>query len=77
MSLKEWVSSQVFSLVHSNNLVYNTCWEDPRLDRSDADAEYGGEVPELQVRRPSLEDIYLELIGSTPAVTPELEGTAA
>ncbi|GAA0589023.1 ABC transporter ATP-binding protein [Kribbella sandramycini] len=34
-------------------------------------AEYGGEVPELQVRRPSLEDIYLELIGSTPK---ELEG---
>ncbi|WP_350277471.1 ABC transporter ATP-binding protein [Kribbella sp. HUAS MG21] len=35
-------------------------------------AEYGGEVPELQVRRPSLEDIYLELIGATAA--PALEG---
>lgn len=29
----EWVSGKVFSLVHRNNLVYNTCWEDPRLDR--------------------------------------------
>jgi ABC-2 type transport system ATP-binding protein len=39
-------------------------------------AEYGSEVPELQVRRPSLEDIYLELIGSTPAAVPVLEGAA-
>ncbi len=23
----------LFSKVHGNNLVYNTCWEDPRLDR--------------------------------------------
>lgn len=23
----------MFNLVHRNNLVYNTCWEDPRLDR--------------------------------------------
>jgi ABC-2 type transport system ATP-binding protein len=37
-------------------------------------AEYGGaEVPELEVRRPSLEDIYLELIGSA-AAAPVLEG---
>jgi ABC-2 type transport system ATP-binding protein len=36
-------------------------------------AEYDGEVPELQVRRPSLEDIYLELIGAV-AATPVLEG---
>ncbi|HEY3508197.1 ABC transporter ATP-binding protein [Kribbella sp. NPDC051137] len=36
--------------------------------------EYGGaEVPELEVRRPSLEDIYLELIGSV-ATAPALEG---
>ncbi|TCC65608.1 ABC transporter ATP-binding protein [Kribbella pittospori] len=36
-------------------------------------AEYDGEVPELQVLRPSLEDIYLELIGSVVAA-PVLEG---
>jgi len=36
-------------------------------------AQYGGEVPELEVRRPSLEDIYLELIGSVTAA-PVLEG---
>ncbi len=23
----------LFNLIHNNNLVYNTCWEDPRLDR--------------------------------------------
>lgn len=28
-----WISRKVFNLVHQNNLVYNTCWEDPRLDR--------------------------------------------
>jgi len=37
--------------------------------------QYGGEVPELQVRRPSLEDIYLELIGTAhQAAAAELEG---
>jgi S-adenosylmethionine-diacylglycerol 3-amino-3-carboxypropyl transferase len=33
MALQEWISGQVFRFVHGNNLVYNTCWEDPRLDR--------------------------------------------
>jgi S-adenosylmethionine-diacylglycerol 3-amino-3-carboxypropyl transferase len=33
MAVKEWVSRRVFAAVHRNNLVYNTCWEDPRLDR--------------------------------------------
>jgi len=31
--LSEWVSGRVFRIVHRNNLVYNTCWEDPRLDK--------------------------------------------
>jgi S-adenosylmethionine-diacylglycerol 3-amino-3-carboxypropyl transferase len=34
MSLLDWVSGRVFKLVHGNNLVYNACWEDPRLDRA-------------------------------------------
>lgn len=34
MSVVEWVSGRVFQLVHGHNLVYNTCWEDPRLDRA-------------------------------------------
>ncbi len=33
MSVTDWVSGRVFKFVHGNNLVYNTCWEDPRLDR--------------------------------------------
>ncbi len=33
MSAGEWMSGRVFQLVHQHNLVYNTCWEDPRLDR--------------------------------------------
>jgi S-adenosylmethionine-diacylglycerol 3-amino-3-carboxypropyl transferase len=32
MSIREWAGGQVFELVHGHNLVYNTCWEDPRLD---------------------------------------------
>lgn len=32
-SFLNWVSNRVFNTVHRNNLVYNTCWEDPRLDR--------------------------------------------
>lgn len=34
MALLDWVSRRVFDAVHRNNLVYNTCWEDPRLDRA-------------------------------------------
>ena len=33
MAIFDWVSRRVFTHVHGNNLVYNTCWEDPRLDR--------------------------------------------
>ena len=31
--ISEWMSGQVFRYVHGNNLVYNTCWEDPRIDK--------------------------------------------
>ena len=31
--LSHKMQDQVFRLVHGNRLVYNTCWEDPRLDR--------------------------------------------
>ncbi len=33
MGIHDWMSGRVFRFVHGNNLVYNTCWEDPRLDR--------------------------------------------
>ena len=35
--LRRKVSEKCFSTVHSKNLVYNTCWEDPRLDRQALD----------------------------------------
>lgn len=31
--LAEWLNGGWFNLVHRHNLVYNTCWEDPRIDR--------------------------------------------
>ncbi|MCA9216271.1 MAG: BtaA family protein [Planctomycetales bacterium] len=31
--MTDWVNVKMFNMVHRNNLVYNTCWEDPRLDR--------------------------------------------
>ena len=31
--MREWFSGKVFRWVHGHHLVYNTCWEDPRLDR--------------------------------------------
>jgi S-adenosylmethionine-diacylglycerol 3-amino-3-carboxypropyl transferase len=34
MSWGDWIGGKVFNLVHRHNLVYNTCWEDPRLDRA-------------------------------------------
>lgn len=33
MSIFDWFGQRIFNTVHRNNLVYNTCWEDPRLDR--------------------------------------------
>lgn len=30
---KEKINTRLFRAVHSRNLVYNTCWEDPALDR--------------------------------------------
>jgi S-adenosylmethionine-diacylglycerol 3-amino-3-carboxypropyl transferase len=32
-NIAEHLQEQLFSSVVSNNLVYNTCWEDPRVDR--------------------------------------------
>lgn len=33
MRIPDRLSNACFQWVHGNNLVYNTCWEDPRLDR--------------------------------------------
>jgi S-adenosylmethionine-diacylglycerol 3-amino-3-carboxypropyl transferase len=33
VDVMERISGYCFNWVHRNNLVYNTCWEDPRLDR--------------------------------------------
>ena len=33
MALIHWLNMRVFNAIHQNNLVYNTCWEDPRIDR--------------------------------------------
>lgn len=33
MTITDWWQGQMFQFVHLRNLVYNTCWEDPRLDR--------------------------------------------
>ena len=33
MALFSTLNRRIFSSVHANNLIYNTCWEDPRLDR--------------------------------------------
>jgi hypothetical protein len=37
MTPGDWLSGKWFNLVHRHNLVYNTCWEDPRLDRAALD----------------------------------------
>jgi S-adenosylmethionine-diacylglycerol 3-amino-3-carboxypropyl transferase len=37
MSSLDWMSGRVFNLVSRHQLVYNTCWEDPRLDREALD----------------------------------------
>ncbi|MFG0254366.1 MAG: DUF3419 family protein, partial [Rhodopirellula sp. JB053] len=29
----QWLANRCFTAVHRQNLVYNTCWEDPEIDR--------------------------------------------
>jgi S-adenosylmethionine-diacylglycerol 3-amino-3-carboxypropyl transferase len=38
------LSTKTFSLIHSQNLVYNTCWEDPRCDRQLLDLQQDSKV---------------------------------
>src|SRR5829696_2485647 len=33
LSARQKFNSRLFKAVHHRNLIYNTCWEDPRLDR--------------------------------------------
>ncbi|MFQ3592509.1 MAG: BtaA family protein [Gemmataceae bacterium] len=33
LSTRQKVNNSIFKAVHKRNLIYNTCWEDPRLDR--------------------------------------------
>lgn len=33
MSISKSLNSRLFNTVHANNLIYNACWEDQRLDR--------------------------------------------
>jgi S-adenosylmethionine-diacylglycerol 3-amino-3-carboxypropyl transferase len=41
MPIAELFSRRCFGYVHGNNLVYNTCWEDPRLDRQALELSQG------------------------------------
>ena len=43
-AIREWLSDKVFGQVHGRNLVYNCCWEDPRLDRQVLDLGPDDEV---------------------------------
>src|SRR5262245_63718092 len=33
LSTRQKLNSRIFKAVHHRNLIYNTCWEDPALDR--------------------------------------------
>jgi S-adenosylmethionine-diacylglycerol 3-amino-3-carboxypropyl transferase len=33
LSTRQKLNNRIFRAVHGRNLIYNTCWEDPRLDR--------------------------------------------
>src|SRR5881227_749790 len=33
LSTRQKLSGRLFKFVHNRNLIYNTCWEDPALDR--------------------------------------------
>ncbi len=33
LQIMDKTRQRVFHYIHDNNLIYNTCWEDPRIDR--------------------------------------------
>ena len=43
-AIGDWWSGRLFRLVHGRHLVYNTCWEDPRLDREALELSGGDRV---------------------------------
>jgi S-adenosylmethionine-diacylglycerol 3-amino-3-carboxypropyl transferase len=38
------IKNKIFHKIHTGNLVYNTCWEDPRCDRALLDIQSGSRV---------------------------------
>ena len=56
MPVLERVNRHVFDLVHRNNLVYNTCWEDPRLDRAALDLTRSSVEEQRAIYRGKLRD---------------------
>src|SRR5262249_58001321 len=43
-STRQKLDTRIFKAVHDRNLVYNTCWEDPALDRVALDLGPGDRV---------------------------------
>jgi S-adenosylmethionine-diacylglycerol 3-amino-3-carboxypropyl transferase len=44
VTTKERLGARIFKAVHNRNLIYNTCWEDPALDRVALDFQPGDRV---------------------------------
>lgn len=44
MGLGTWMSARMFTWLHSNHLIYNTCWEDPRLDHVAMDIQHDDNI---------------------------------
>lgn len=59
--MRDWISGRVFRFVHGNNLVYNTCWEDPRLDRQAL--ELGGQDRVLVITSAGCNALDYALVG--------------
>lgn len=38
------IHNKIFKTIHNNQLIYNTCWEDPRLDREALDLNENSKV---------------------------------
>lgn len=42
--MKKYVQNWLFRKIHSSNLIYNTCWEDPRCDKELLDFDQESEI---------------------------------
>jgi S-adenosylmethionine-diacylglycerol 3-amino-3-carboxypropyl transferase len=60
------LQQKFFALIHGNRLIYNTCWEDPRIDRQLLNLSPESEVVAITSAGCNVLDYLLDGLGAIP-----------